>query len=119
MLWLQAARSTAPREVADEVRLQEKRKRDKQVREEASMKAKVQKEREKRDVVWRVEQWKDRKLVSVEDVIETEEDGEDEDSEWDEEEQVKPIPFCSRRKADCSVHGWRVHLPCTGHGLGK
>ncbi|CAL8467194.1 g6730 [Coccomyxa elongata] len=85
---VQAARSTAPREVADEVRLQEKRKRDKQVREEASMKAKVQKEREKRDVVWRVEQWKDRKLVSVEDVIETEEDGEDEDSEWDEEEQV-------------------------------
>ena len=91
---MQAARSTAPREVADEVRLQEKRKRDKQVREEASMKAKVQKEREKRDVVWRVEQWKDRKLVSVEDVIETEEDGEDEDAEWDEEEQVKHIPFC-------------------------
>jgi hypothetical protein len=87
----QAARSTAPREVADEVRLLEKRKRDKQVREEASMKAKVQKERAKRDVVWRVEHWKDRQLVKVEDVVETEEDGEEDDSEWDEEEQVPPV----------------------------
>lgn len=90
MFDIQAARSTAPREVADEVRLLEKRQRDKEVRENASMKAKVQKEREKRDVVWRVEEWRDRRLVSVEDIVETEEDGEEDDSEWDEDEQVLP-----------------------------
>ncbi len=88
---VQAARSTAPREVADEVRLQEKRKRDKQVREEASMKAKVQKERQKRDVVWRVEHWKGGELVSEDDVVETEEDGDEDDSEWDDDEQVTLI----------------------------
>ena len=38
---VQAARSSAPREVADEVRDLEKRKRNKITREEASMKAKV------------------------------------------------------------------------------
>lgn len=85
------------------------------------MKAKVQKEREKRDVVWRVEEWKDRKLVSVEDVVETEEDGEDDDTEWDEEEQVKlsSTLLWKALKTECFyaniVHFWS-HYRCACHG---
>ena len=50
----QAARASAPREVADEVRSQEKRARVRAVREEASMKAKAAKAREKQEVLWQV-----------------------------------------------------------------
>ncbi len=51
---MQAARSTAPREVADEVRLQEKRAARKAVREDEALKTKIAKDRQQHDVVWQV-----------------------------------------------------------------
>ena len=54
MAWLQAARATAPREVADEVRMQEKRAAQKTVREETALKAKIAKDKEGQEVVWTV-----------------------------------------------------------------
>ncbi len=57
MIWafsVQAARNTAPREVADEVRMQEKRAAQKNVREETALKAKIAKDKQQKDVVWQV-----------------------------------------------------------------
>lgn len=51
---MQAARSTAPREVADEVRMQEKRAAQKTVREETALKTKIAKDKEQQEVVWMV-----------------------------------------------------------------
>lgn len=50
----QAARATAPREVADEVRMQEKRAAQKTVREETALKTKIAKDKEQLEVVWTV-----------------------------------------------------------------
>lgn len=85
---MQAARTSVPRDVSEEIRLLQKRIRAKQNREEANMITKVQKERQKRYVEYRVETWKDRKLVSTEIVTEIEEEEEEEDPELDEEGQV-------------------------------
>ncbi len=54
MAWVQAARATAPREVADEVRMQEKRAAQKTVREETALKTKIAKDKEQLEVVWTV-----------------------------------------------------------------
>ena len=51
---MQAARNTAPREVADEVRLQEKRAAQKAVREDEALKTKIAKDRQQHNVVWQV-----------------------------------------------------------------
>ena len=51
---MQAARATAPREVADEVRMQEKRAAQKTVREETALKTKIAKDKEGLEVVWTV-----------------------------------------------------------------
>jgi hypothetical protein len=84
-----------PRDVADEVRQLEKRQRVRDVREEASAKAKEAKAREKRAVTWQVERWKDGKLVSVTEEHETEEEpAEEEEPDWDEDELVRaPLPL--------------------------
>ena len=76
-----------PRDVADEVRSQEKRALAKEVREDASVKAKVAKARERRVVAWQVERWKDGKLVSTTQELETEEEADgDEEIDWEEDE---------------------------------
>ena len=51
---MQAARNTAPREVADEVRMQEKRAAQKNVREETALKTKIAKDKQQKNVVWLV-----------------------------------------------------------------
>ena len=51
---LQAARATAPREVADEMRMQEKRAAQKMVREETALKTKIAKDKEQQMVTWTV-----------------------------------------------------------------
>ena len=48
---MQAARNTAPREVADEVRMQEKRAAQKNVREETALKTKMAKDKQQKNVV--------------------------------------------------------------------
>ena len=79
-----------PRDVADEVRSQEKRALAKEVREDASVKAKVAKARERRVVAWQVERWKDGKLVSTTQELETEEEADgDEEIDWEEDEPVR------------------------------
>ena len=93
-----------PRDVADEVRQLEKRQRVKDVREEASMKAKEAKAREKRAVTWQVERWKDGKLVSVTEEHEVEEEPEEEEPDWDEDEPVRaplPVPVLATCPAGC------------------
>ena len=100
---MQAARASAPREVADEVRSLEKRKRDKAVREEQNLKMKAAKAREKQAALWQIERWKDGKMVSSEQVMEMEEP-EDEEGDWDEDEPARKL-----RQAHClsSTH-WHV-----------
>ena len=51
---MQAARNTAPREVADEVRMQEKRAAQKNVREETALKTKIAKDKQQKNVVYLV-----------------------------------------------------------------
>lgn len=87
---MQAARASAPREVADEVRILEKRKRDKAVREEQNLKTRAAKAREKQAALWQIERWKDGKMISTEQVMEMEEP-EDEEGDWDEDEPARKL----------------------------
>ena len=86
----QAARASGPRDVADEVREQGKRAAAKEVREDASVKAKAAKARARRVVAWQVDRWKDGKLVSTTEELETEEEADaEEDIDWEEDEPVR------------------------------
>jgi hypothetical protein len=110
------------------VRLQERRSRAKQLREEASMRTKLQKEREKAHVEWDMHVWKDRRLVETQTVIEVEDEDEGNDGEWDEDEQVSIHHHCVPRlsyphvlpvHADCPMQSpWGLYAAAGGRNSG-